>query len=86
MARNWRGIGLALRLSPDLLNRIEADYSRADVDYCLEGILAEWLKRTYDTTRFGLPSWKQLVAAVAHPAGGSDRALAEQIAERHNGK
>ena len=26
------------------------------------------------------------MAAVAHPAGGNDRALAEQIATKYNGK
>ena len=73
-----------LRLHPDLLNRIEA--STTDVERCLEKVLSEWLKREYDTIRFGLPSWQLLVAAVAHPAGGKDHALAGQIAGRHNGK
>ena len=76
MAHNWRGVGRALRLHPDLLNRIEA--STTDVERCLERALSEWLKREYDTTRFGLPTWQLLVTAVAHPAG--------QIAGRHNGK
>ena len=84
VAHNWRGVGRALRLHPDLLNRIEA--STTDVERCLERALSEWLKREYDTTRFGLPSWQLLVTAVAHPAGGKDHALAGQIAGRHNGK
>ena len=84
MAHNWRGVGRALRLHPDLLNRIGADHS--DVTSRLEGVLTEWLKREYDTARFGLPSWQLLVTAVAHPAGGKDHALAGQIAGRHNGK
>ena len=84
MAHNWRGVGRALRLHPDLLNRIEANTT--DVESRLERVLSEWLKREYDTTRFGLPSWQLLVAAVAHPAGGKDHALAGQIARRHNGK
>ena len=83
MAHNWRGVGKALRLHPDLLKGIEADYS--DVKSRLEGVLIEWLKKAYDTTRFGQPSWQLLVSAVAHPAGGNDRALAEEIARRHNG-
>ena len=83
MAHNWRGVGRALRLHPDLLNRIEANST--DVESRLERVLSEWLKREYDTTRFGQPSWQLLVSAVAHPPGGSDRALAEVIAGRHNG-
>ena len=84
VAHNWRGVGRALRLHPDLLNRIEANTT--DVESRLERVLSEWLKREYDTTRFGLPSWGLLVAAVAHPAGGKNHALAEKIAKRHNGK
>ena len=77
-------MGLALRLYPDTLNEIEADCR--DVKSCLQEVLAKWLKKAYDTTRFGPPSWELLVAAVAHPAGGNNRALAEQIANKHNGK
>ena len=84
VAHNWRGVGKALRLHPDLLKRIMANHS--DVVICLEEALTEWLKKSYDTDRFGPPSWKLLVSAVAHPAGGNDRALAEQIAKNHNGK
>ena len=83
MAHNWRGVGKALRLHPDLLHKIEA--SEANVERRLERTLSKWLMREYDTTRFGLPSWELLVAAVAHPAGGKDHALAREIAERHNG-
>ena len=83
VAYNWRGVGNALRLHPDLLKGIEADHS--DVKRRLERVLTEWLKKAYNTTRFGPPSWQLLVAAVAHPAGGNDRALAEEIAKRHNG-
>lgn len=83
-AHNWRGIGKALRLHPDLLHRIEANY--LDVEQRLDEVLTEWLKKAYDTTRFGLPSWKLLVEAVAHCAGGNDPALAEKIAKNHNGK
>ena len=83
-AHNWRGVGRALRLHPDLLNRIET--STTDVECCLERVLSNWLMREYDTRRFGLPSWKLLVSAVAHPAGGREPVLAEEIAKRYNGK
>ena len=83
VAHKWKGLGKALRLRPNVLNRIEAD--RPDVNSRLEEVLTEWLQQAYNTDRFGLPSWKLLVAAVAHPAGGSDHALARRIAEKHNG-
>ena len=83
MASHWKDVGLALRLHPDTLNDIEADCR--DVKSCLRETLATWLKQAYDTDRFGLPSWKLLVSAVSHPGGGNNPALAQQIAENHNG-
>ena len=84
VAHNWRRLGLALRLHPPQLDRIEKD--KLDVISRLEAVLTAWLNKNYDTTLFGSPSWELLVAAVAHPAGGNNRALAEQIANKHNGK
>ena len=68
VADKWRKIGLALRLDPDLLNRIRGNHT--DVEDCLEDVLTKWLKKAYDVTRFGAPSWKLLVEAVAHRPGG----------------
>ena len=83
VACRWRKIGLALRLDPDLLNRIRGNHT--DVEDCLEDVVTNWLKKAYDVTRFGAPSWKLLVEAVAHQAGGNDRALAERIAGKYEG-
>ena len=84
MAAVWEDVGLALKLKPHVLNTIKNDHR--DAKACLRNVLAEWLKKGYNTTRFGVPSWKLLVEAVAHPAGGNDRALAEQIAKKYCGK
>ena len=35
--------------------------------------------------RFGPPTWKALVEAVAHPGGGNHKGLAMEIAKRHQG-
>ena len=85
VAPNWRGVGDFLRLNPALLATIKAD-NPTSVQQCLNEVLTQWLQKAYNTDRFGPPSWKLLVAAVAHPAGGNNRALAEKIAEKHNGK
>ena len=85
MAPNWKDVGQFLRLNPGLLGSIAADHPR-NVQQCLTEVLTQWLKKAYNTTRFGPPSWKLLVAAVAHPAGGNNRGLAEKIAQKHNGK
>ena len=80
----WKNIGQALRLRPRYLHQIQSD--QFDASMCLSEVLVGWLRRDYNTGRFGPPSWKLLVAAVAHPAGGNDRALAGEIAFKYNGK
>ena len=82
MASKWKNIGLALRLTPDSLNTIGA---KENVTDCLLEVLIQWLKKTYNVKLFGEPSWKLLVKAVSDPAGGNDCALAEKIAQRHQG-
>ena len=84
MAHKWRGLGKALGLRLPVLDKIEAD--RQDSESRLEQVLSQWLQQAYNTDRFGSPSWKLLVSAVAHPIGGNSPALAQQIAHRHNGK
>ena len=80
MADKWESIGEALRLSPDLLEKIAAD--KRDSKTCLKTVLTKWLRKEYNTSRFGHPSWNLLVEAVAHPDGGDNRALAEKIAQK----
>ncbi|CAI8020091.1 hypothetical protein GBAR_LOCUS12024, partial [Geodia barretti] len=82
VAHKWKKVGLALRLDPNFLNRINAKQN--DVEDNLSDVLEEWLKKSYDTESFGDPSWKLLVDAVAHPVGGKDRALAMEIAAKYN--
>ena len=85
VAHKWKRIGLALNLDLNLLERIR-QRNHVDVGDYLSDILAEWLKKAYNTVRFGDPSWKLLVEAVAHPVGGNDCALAEKIAKKYNGE
>ena len=49
----------------------------------MDEVITEWLKRNYDVNRFGPPTWKALIDAVEHRAGGNNRAEAEEIASRH---
>ena len=45
-----------------------------------------WLKKQYNYHKYGPPSWRALVKAVANPAGGNNPAKAMKIAENHPGK
>ena len=79
---NWMEIGIALRLNPDRLRAIEAE-CRGDPTACLTSVVAKWLKGDYNVERFGRATWRQLVEALGHPAGGANKALAQTIAKKH---
>ena len=79
----WKHIGLALRLDPSELKVIERE--NRDLEDCLTEALALWLRKAYNTERFGEPSWELLARAVGDPAGGNNPALAEKIGKKHGG-
>ena len=82
VSAKWKSIGIALRLSPNTLDRIQ-DEKRGEPSACLTSVVTEWLKKNYNVNRFGEPTWQRLVEAVGHPAGGADMALARKIARKH---
>ena len=46
-------------------------------------MVTDWLEKNYNVKKFGPPTWKSLVEAVGHRAGGANMALAEKIAKSH---
>ncbi len=68
------------------LRALDTIKSRSTTDAIAMGeVVVEWLKRNYNTTRFGCPTWKMLVKVVANPNGGNNNYLAEKIASQHPG-
>ena len=81
MVARWKHIGLALRLNPSELKKIERE-NRDNLEDCLNEALTLWLNKAYNTERFGEPSWELLARAVAHPAGGNNPALSEEMSHK----
>ena len=81
MASKWRPLGLALRLKPAQLDTISSK-NHTDPTECLGDMLLSWLRKCYDTTKFGQPSWRLLCQAIHKPAGGNNPGLAKMIAGR----
>ena len=79
LAAKWKEIGIALRLRCGELDKIESGRP----DRCLLYVIGSWLKKNYNATKFGPPTWRWLVEIVADPAGGNDTALADKIARKH---
>ena len=81
---SWKAIGRGLRIDSGRLDMVQKDNS-GDSKECLSEILTCWLKRNYDSERFGEPSWQAVVKVVACPAAGDNHALALSIAKQHSG-
>ena len=77
ITHRWKDIGLALGLDCGQLNVVERQ--NRDLSGCLTAMLTLWLNRSYNTKRFGEPSWELLASAVGHSAGGNNSALAKEI-------
>ncbi len=72
-------IGTQLHLKS--LNEIRTRSTTDTIAMC--EVIENWLNGNYNTTRFGVPTWKMLVEVVVHPNGGNNNFLAERIASEH---
>ena len=81
----WNNLCLALRISHDDLSAVE-EKRHGNVVACLRDGLSLWLQGCYNKVKYGPPTWRMLVDAVANSAGGDDHSLALEIAEKHRGK
>ena len=82
LAGVWQGLATGLGLSPAHVREIDLA-NRGDPSRCLDGVIEKWLNQDYNYNKFGEPSWKKLVAAVADSSGGKNTALARKIGQKH---
>ena len=82
--KKWFDLCLALRVSVDELAAIDLNH-HGDPSACLRQGLTHWLQGHYDVKKYGPPTWRLLVDAVANSAGGDDYALAWEIKRCHEG-
>ena len=85
LASKYFQLGQALRLPPSKLNEIRGNNSKNSAT-ALNDVIVEWLRKNYKVAKFGEPTWRMLVEAVAKPSGGGNRALAMEVAGRHSGE
>ncbi len=48
----------------------------------MTSVIKKWVKGSYNTEKSGLPTWRRLVEVVAHPNGGNNNFLAQEIAKK----
>ena len=82
VAARWESFGRALHIPPAKLSTIKAEPGSTP-ESCLSNTLSEFLKKNYEWEEYGDPSWRLIVTAIAHRAGGNDEALALRIANDH---
>jgi len=75
----WKAVGIALGLKPGSLDTFHGSEPHQNLTL----MVTEWLKRNYNVTKFGEPTWQKLVEVVSSPTGGANKAHARDIAERH---
>ena len=82
VAVNFIPLGEALRLKHGDLAIIEKRF-KDEPRRGLKDVINNWLDQNYNVVKHGVPTWKMLVKAVAHPSGGANCAVARRIAEEH---
>ena len=80
LAPMWQNLAAFLGLSMSSIDQIQWDHRR-NVSACLNEVLKRWITHDYRTEKFGLPSWKTLVRAVAK----IHKPLSIRLAENHPG-
>ena len=78
----WKPIGIGFGLKSSKLEEIEGTHHN-NLKKCLIDVITNWLRKNYDTVKFGEPSWRKVVEIVADPAAGDNVVLAKAIAEKH---
>ena len=79
----YKAFGMMLGLSCTELETIEMSMLPFNVGEALRQVILSWLRQKYNVKRFGLPTWRRVVEAIDHEAGGNNHALAKAIATCH---
>ena len=84
MRTAYHPLGLSLRLQKSDLENIRDKYpGETNAEQALEDVLLLWLDQKYNVKKFGAPTWRILVVAIARKGGGNDPQLAQDIALKH---
>ena len=76
LAAKWRDLSIYLGLPHDVIDNIKGS---GDNYHCWSEALNQWIRRNYNTERFGVPSWRSLLGAVAEV----DKLQFKRLVEKH---
>ena len=76
----WDSIGIYLGLPYKVIERCRLEDT---LDEKIRSMVIAWVRGKYDVEKFGQPSWRKLVEAIAHKSGGYNKRLATNLAPKH---
>lgn len=77
VVNDWMKIGLELNLRYSDLAPLRHECNSQTEQ--LRGMLNLWLTKAYNTSKYGLPTWRSLAGAIESPTGANNRAVANKI-------
>ena len=80
LAAKWERLSGYLGLSISQIDSIKGNFP-SNVADCWSESLKHWIRQNYQTEKFGLPSWRTLLKAVARV----DKLLFKKLADTHRG-
>ena len=80
LASKWQQLSTYLGLKLSIIDRIKSDFPSDNLRCWSEG-LKEWIKMNYNIQRYGKPSWKTLLKAIARV----DNLCFKRLAIEHQG-
>ena len=80
LAAKWEQLSGYLGLAKSVIDSIKEDHHNDNLG-CWNEALDRWIKQTYNTKKFGVPSWRTLLKAVAIV----DKLLFKNLASKHQG-
>ena len=81
LAAKWEQLSGYLGLSIGTIDTIKENFPNNAAGCWNEG-LKQWIKQNYRTAKFGFPSWRTLLEAIARV----DKLLFKNLAEKYPGK
>lgn len=81
LTAKWKKLSIYLGLPPDKIDTIKGD-NHGDAESCWDQALLEWIRQGYDTNRYGKPSWRTLLRAIAK----ENKRLFEELSQKHLSK
>ena len=80
LAAKWEQLSGYLGLSIGTIDAIKENFPNNAVG-CWNEALKQWIKQNYRTARYGYPSWRMLLEAIAR----IDKLLFKKLADKHQG-